>query len=100
MHPTLRNQYYRHVDRNLIAEIHFNIVVSHHSLILSTSEGVEILSIERPYDSRNILPLVVNGASDWLRPFDCCNRQLCRWDHKTFTHENVGAHRMIHCHQT
>src|SRR5690349_9421838 len=70
-------------------------MIARDPLVLTATEGVEILSIQIIYNVGDVLSLVINSAHDpaWRR--DSCDLQLRRGNHKTFVNEDVRAFRMI-----
>src|SRR6476646_9114818 len=100
MHPSLGNQIDRLRFGQFIAEIQLDVMITSHSLISTTTEGVQILFVERRNHVSYILAVVVPRVRDLVRCFDCSDCQFGRWNDKTFIYKNVCAGWMIDHHQT
>ena len=46
MHPAMRDQEERPAGWNIVAEIHFDIMIARHALILAATESVQVLAVE------------------------------------------------------
>src|SRR5688572_33083064 len=90
MHPAVRDQPERSALRRIVAQIDLDIMVSRHSLILTTPERIEIVSVASVDDARYVLSVVVYGTFDLARSCDGGDSELRRRDYERSEERRVG----------
>src|SRR5271168_3086606 len=85
--------------RRILAEIHFEIMITSQSLELSASETAYGFSVEFAQEVCNILSGIVRGARDWLRRGDGGDAKFRGRNYEPFIHKNLGANGMVDRHE-
>ena len=99
MQPPTRDEIQRAARGDFIAQIDLDVVIARDALILASSEGIEVASIQRTQSIGYIISAVVDGARDRMRRFCRRDRQFHRRHDEALVGENFRALRMIDGHQ-
>src|SRR5580704_5283366 len=99
MYPSLRNQPQGAGRGHIVAEVHLDIVVAGKPLVLSPTEGIQIVAVEVGDDRGYVGALVVGCFLDvaWRR--DGGDGELRGGDYEPLVGEDFGADRMVDDHQ-